>query len=355
MSDGEQKNDEILESEAISQLLGDDDGDKNPNVSTVPVVPQLGVALGLLVLVFGVTYVGASRSLSLQSERAEDPVYVDTEIRAREQEALSLTRTFNNVELGAESAIVWDVKSQRILFNKNADDERPLASITKLMTALVAYELLDPEDRVTITLDALRVSGDSGFVDGEEFTVQNLADLVLISSSNDGASALGAQAGEVIGESGDPEAVFVRAMNVRAEELGLTKTHFNNTTGLDLSPSEAGAYGSARDIAHLMDYIITNAPDTVALTNLEVTTIENEEGAYHLAKNTNEVVGSIDGLIASKTGYTALSGGNLVVAFNAGLNRPIVVVVLGSSYEGRFTDTQKLIERARQYVGGNGG
>jgi D-alanyl-D-alanine carboxypeptidase (penicillin-binding protein 5/6) len=143
-------------------------------------------------------------------------------------------------------------------------------------------------------------------------------------------------------------------MNVRAEELGLTKTQFKNSTGLDISPSEAGAYGSARDIARLMDYIVTNAPDTVALTNLEVTTIENEEGAYHTAKNTNDVAGSIDGLIASKTGYTALAGGNLVVALNVGLNRPIVIVVLGSSYEGRFTDTEKLIERVRQYVGKSG-
>lgn len=334
-----------------SPLFADDTGEQNPRISTVPVVPQLSVALGLLVLVFGVTYLGASRSLSEQSKEKESAVYVDTELQTQGREAFSLSRTFADITLQAESAIVWDVKNQRILFNKNADDIRPLASITKLMTALVAYELLDPEEKVAITLDALRVSGDSGFTDGEEFTVQNLTDLVLIASSNDGAAALANDAGARIAESDDPEAVFVRAMNLRAKELGLTKTTFSNSTGLDLSPTEAGAYGSARDVARLMDYIIVNAPDTVALTNLEVTTVENEEGAYHLAKNTNEATGSLEGLIASKTGYTALSGGNLVVAVNAGLNRPIVVAVLGSSYEGRFSDVEKLVLLARQYVG----
>lgn len=99
-----------------------------------------------------------------------------------------------------------------------------------------------------------------------------------------------------------------------------------------------------------MEYIITNVTDAVALTNTDVTTINNKNGDYHLVKNTNEVVNDIDGLIASKTGYTLLSGGNLVVAVNVGLNRPVVVAVLGSSYDGRFADTMELIERARLYI-----
>ncbi len=69
-----------------------------------------------------------------------------------------------------------------------------------------------------------------------------------------------------------------------------------------------------------------------------------------MVKNTNEVVQNIDGLIASKTGYTDLSGGNLVVAFDAGLNHPIIVTVLGSSQEGRFSDTLKLINEARNAI-----
>ncbi len=319
----------------------------HPHTSTVPVMPQLSVALGLLVCVFSVTYIGATKSMT---KLEKDNVTVETALASHAEKAESLSAVFDDVTLRAKSAIVWDVQGQRVLFNKNADDTRPLASITKLMTALVSYELLDPRDTVAITPNALRVEGDSGFADGETFTMQDLSDITLISSSNDGASALSREAGRVVGEDADPEAVFIRAMNLKAQELGLTKTRFANSTGLDLSPTEAGAYGSARDVALLMEYIITNVTDAVALTNLDIATIGNKEGAYHTAKNTNEVVDSIDGLIASKTGYTELSGGNLVVAANVGLNRPIIVVVLGSSQDERFTDTLELLDRAKLYI-----
>ncbi len=319
----------------------------HPHTSPVPVVPQLGVALGLLVFVFGVTYIGASNALTRQS--APD-TRIETLPTTTTQEALSLSSIFEDTRIEARSAIVFDVQNQKVLFNKNADDVRPLASITKLMTALVAYELMNPNETAAITLDALKTEGDSGFTDGEVFTLKNLADLVLVESSNDGASALGAQVGSAILDIEDPGEVFVEAMNLKARELGLTKTIFKNSTGLDISESEAGAYGTARDVALLLEHIIVNTTDAVALTKFDVATVHNEEGAYHTARNTNEYVDDIEGLIASKTGYTNLSGGNLAVAVNVGLNRPIIVVVLGSSYDGRFTDTLELIERARLYA-----
>lgn len=316
-------------------------------VSTIPVIPQLSVALGLLVFVFAITYIGATNSIT-KSKRVVDTSEQEVRTFVTKLEETAVTApAFTEISLKAKSAIVWDVKEQRVLFNKNADDQMPLASITKLMTALIAYELLSPEERVTITQNALKIEGDSGFVDGETFTMQNLADMTLIESSNDGATALSAQAGNAIQENTNPENTFVHAMNVKAEELGLTKTHFKNSTGLDLSTTEAGAIGSARDIALLMDYIVTHSADAVALTNLDIRKIDNVSGQYHVVKNTNEVVENIDGLIASKTGYTDLSGGNLVVAVDAGLNHPIIVTVLGSSQEGRFSDTLTLIAEAR--------
>jgi D-alanyl-D-alanine carboxypeptidase len=330
----------------------EDDGEKKSSyISTIPVAPQLGVALGLLVFVFGITYVGATHALKEQSAKRE--LLMESEMSIREKESAPSTDAFEGVSLEAKSAMVWDVKNKRALFEKNSGEELPLASVTKLMTALIVYELLDADDKVAITLDALRVEGDSGFLAGEEFTVQNLSDLTLIASSNDGAAALSAHGGSVLSAGDDPEAVFVTAMNIRAEELGLMKTSFRNSTGLDISPSVAGAQGSAEDVSLLMDYIITTVPDAVSLTNLEVTTVKNENGAYHIAKNTNRDAGTINGLLASKTGYTELSGGNLVIAFNAGLDRPIVITVLGSSYNGRFADTEKLIERTRRQVSGN--
>lgn len=320
----------------------------HPNSSPIPVLPQLSIALGLLVFVFSVTYIGASGSYA--KKQNQDDLLVETALTERAQEARQLSQAFANTELNAKSAFVWDVKDQKVLFNKNADEERPLASVAKLMTALVAYELLDPEEDVTVSLDALNISGDSGFVDGETFTMQDLADITLISSSNDGATALGSTVGRSITDDSNPEDVFVRAMNIKAEELGLTRTTFRNSTGLDVSATLAGAYGTARDVAFLMEYIITNKSDATSLTTMDVTTVQNEAGKYHLVKNTNEIIRDIDGIIASKTGYTKLAGGNLVVAFNAGLNHPVIVVVLGSSEDGRFNDILELSERARTYI-----
>jgi D-alanyl-D-alanine carboxypeptidase len=99
-----------------------------------------------------------------------------------------------------------------------------------------------------------------------------------------------------------------------------------------------------------MEYIVTHYPDVTALTKVENTYVYNEAGEYHEVENTNEIVNKIDGLIASKTGYTELAGGNLIVAFNVGLNHPIIVAVLGSTFDDRFTDVLTLTKLARSYV-----
>lgn len=320
----------------------------NAPISPIPVLPQLSVALGLLVFVFGVTYIGATTTIS--KTNIEPDVRVETALTKQTEKSRTLSSVFNDTEIRAKSAIVWDVEKQRILFNKNADDRLPLASITKLMTALVTYEILDPDKKIIVPKSAIETDGNSGLSEGEAFTVQDLTDLTLIVSSNDGASTLGTVTGETIGGEGNAEGVFIRAMNVKAEELGLSQTSFTNSTGLDVSATEAGAYGSARDMALLTEYMLANVPEALALTNQDLTTIRNESGGKHVAKNTNEVTRTIQGLIASKTGYTRLAGGNLAIAFNAGLNRPIIVVVLGSSQEGRFSDTLDLIKRTRTYI-----
>jgi D-alanyl-D-alanine carboxypeptidase len=320
-------------------------------ISSVPVLPQMALALGLLFVLFGVTYVGTNKKIVTEQKPRADIIVTD-QLPAQVAE-VSNTDIFEETVISAQSAIVWDAKRHKVLFNKNADDRRPLASITKLMTALIAYELLDPSTPVEITNTALRADGDSGFHDGEMFTMQNLADLTLIESSNDGASALGAAVGTIIAPTSDTEQAFVHAMNVKAEELGLGSIHFENSTGLDISESEAGAYGSARDVALLMEYIIKYTPDAVTFTNLDAKVIYNKNGDSYAAENTNTIVDEIEGLMASKTGYTDLSGGNLVVAVNVGLDHPIIIAVLGSTQNGRFSDTDELLRRARLSVAQN--
>lgn len=316
--------------------------------ANLPVARQLVVALGLLGIVFGTSYFGTISSLA-EKDILSDDVIVDTRLEAEVVRQI-LENPFDEVKIIGKSAFVWDVRDQKVLFNKNADEILPLASITKLMTALVAYELMGDDGSINISTNAIDTDGDSGLLDGEQFSFQDLTDMVLVASSNDGATALGAAAGDSIGLQGNSDMMFVEAMNIRAEELGLSKTSFLNPTGLDISKYEAGAYSSAHDVALLMEYIVTNYPHIVARTTDDTATISNNDGQFHTIENTNEYVEDIEGIIASKTGYTELAGGNLVVAFNIGLNHPVIVVVLGSSTHGRFTDVKTLIGKAREYI-----
>ena len=320
---------------------------KKSSISPIPVLPELGLSLGLLALVLGVSVFDLKDEQTLAQDA---DVRVETRLEPVHAAAADISDPFEDARLVAEAAVVWDVKEQRMLFNKNGDRELPLASITKLMTALVTYELLSPEEKITISAYDLKTQGDSGLLVGEAFTMQDLLDLTLITSSNDGAVALGARVADAIDPSRDPEALFTAAMNLKAEEIGLKRTRFMNSTGLDLSPEEAGAYGTARDVALLMEHIILTVPNAVALTSLDVTHINNTGGTYHLAENTNSIVKQIPGLIASKTGTTDLAGGNLVIAYNAGLDHPIIISVLGSTPSRRFDDMLTLVEMTETYL-----
>ncbi len=247
-----------------------------------------------------------------------------------------------DVQIGARAAYVWDVREQRALYKKEPDAVLPLASITKLMTALLAHELMSGTDKIPITMSAILQDGASGFLDGEDFNHEDLRDITLMSSSNDGAFALANAAGALLSDTGNTF-TFVDGMNVRAEELELTQTSFSNPTGLDINTSTAGAYGSARDITFLMEYILLNYPDILAATKNQAARVYSTDGLYHDAENTNDYVNEIPGLLGSKTGYTDLAGGNLTIAFDAGLNRPIIVTVLGSTRSGRFSDVERLV------------
>ena len=133
-------------------------------------------------------------------------------------------------------------------------------------------------------------------------------------------------------------------MNEKSKKLGLTSMRFINETGLDVeSFDQTGGYGSARDVAMLMTWIVENEPELLEATPYERLTLVSESQKVHNIQNTNEIIGHIPSLIGSKTGYTDRAGGNLVIVFDMGFAHPIVVSVLGSSIEGRFSDAEKLI------------
>lgn len=249
----------------------------------------------------------------------------------------------DDLELEATAAHVYDVRTGQTMYSKNETDVLPLASITKLMTVLVVAELLEDGAVITVTDDAVAQYGSSGLRVGERITKENLSAYALLSSSNDAAYALADSVGDELFPGEGAEA-FIDAMNVRAEEIGLSNTSFQNPTGLDVTTVESGANGSAQDVTKLMQYLLEQHPDVLATTKDDRRNIYNEAGDSHEAANTNRIVERIPGVLGSKTGFTDLAGGNLTIAFDAGFDRPVIITVLGSSFAGRFRDVERLLE-----------
>ncbi len=259
---------------------------------------------------------------------------------------------FLSLSLEGKGIYVWDIATHRKLYGVNDYRTLPLASVTKMMTALVATEVLSPDARITITSDDLNEEGDNGLFVGEEWTLKDLLQFTLIASSNDGASAIARTAGEKLSgmaTGSDPYAAkmrFIKKMNERASDIGLLNTDFSNESGLDISTSASGGYGSPRDMAMLFEYTFKKYPELLLPTtrpSIELTSLTQHT---HRVVNTNDDVGHIGGILGSKTGFTDLAGGNLVILFDAGNNHPVAIVVLGSTREGRFTDVAALRQAA---------
>ncbi len=260
---------------------------------------------------------------------------------------------FAGIELQAEAAYVLDVTRGDVLFAQKENDRLPLASITKVMTALVVADTVPSDTVVTLRKDDIGQEGDNGLLVGEKWRLGDIIDLTLTMSSNDGASALASVAGAVAPESvgGITESEydarkrdFILRMNMKATELELVNTSFLNESGLDISEEKSGGYSTAEEVARLFAYAIKEYPDTFDATARDWFSVNSLSDVRHPVQNTNQLVDSIPGLIAGKTGFTDLAQGNLVIAFDAGLGRPIVVVVLGSDKDGRFDDVDKLVK-----------
>jgi len=315
-----------------------------------PVVRQI---LVLAVFLLTVVFAGLSPKLIawIRSDKIEEitPKDITNEIASAPTTSKDEATPLSDVRVIAPSVHVYDVKKDQVLYSKDSDKILPLASITKLMTTLVAYELIDKDKTVTVSRAATLQESASGLTSGERLSMQNLVEYAMIASSNDGAYALANVAGAVINQD-SPQTSFVSSMNIKAEELGLKTLEFKNPTGLDISITEAGAYGSAKEVSMLMKYILENHPEVLEPSTKPQAEIKNLDGSAHIAKNTNQILNNIPNILGSKTGYTDLAGGNLTIVFDAGYNRPVIVTVLGSTYDGRFRDVATLVDAVQQYL-----
>lgn len=258
-----------------------------------------------------------------------------------QEEVIILVNPFSELNLEADAVFVKNISTGEVIFNKNENKILPLASITKLFTAGTAYDLFGPEKLITIKDSDLLQEGDVSVYAGETFSVKSLIDIILISSSNDLSSALASGA--------ESKENFIKHMNIFAKKAGLEDTTLFNETGLDINTTETGGLGTAKDISNLAEYIFTKYPSIFEATKISQIKKTSMEGIAHTFYNTNSIVNTLPNILGSKTGYTDMAGGNLVVIIDPGLNTPIVITVLGSTREGRFSDVEKLTEALLTY------
>ena len=224
----------------------------------------------------------------------------------------------------------------RALYEKNPDARRPIASITKVMTLLLAFEALEAgkihlDDFVPVSEHAYHMGGSQIWLEpGEQMTLEDMLKAICISSANDAAVAVA----EYVGGS---ETAFAEMMNVRAYELGMTNTHFVNACGLD----EAGHLSTARDVALMSREMLLHHTEVRDYCSIWMDTLRG--GATQLV-NTNKLLKSYRGITGLKTGTTGKAG----VCISASAERDglrLIAVVLGSaSGKERFQAASTLLD-----------
>jgi D-alanyl-D-alanine carboxypeptidase len=211
-------------------------------------------------------------------------------------------RAAETVSVSAQSAVLYQPDTQSFPLEKKADTPLPMASTTKIMTALTALSLLSPDEIVTVPKEAVGIEGSSAYLqENEALTVEALLYALLLQSANDAATTLAIHACGT-------EAAFAEEMNRLAKDLGLTQTHFENPHGL---PSE-GHYTTARELAYiahaaLLDPLIAKIVSTKvyrATTSLRTLTFANHNKLLRLSSDA----------VGLKTGFTKASGRCLVGA-----------------------------------------
>lgn len=204
-------------------------------------------------------------------------------------------------EISAQAAVLIAVHNGELLYSKNADKRLPMASTTKIMTAITVIENCDINRVVTIPKEACGIEGSSAYLkEGEKLTVKELLYALMLASANDSAVAL------AIAISGSCEA-FVELMNSNAKELDLKNTHFVNPHGLD----DAQHYSSANDLAKIMIYAMKN-PIFREITNSKSYVCTSKGNEERVFSNHNKLLNMYKPCVGGKTGFTKRCGRSLV-------------------------------------------
>lgn len=242
-----------------------------------------------------------------------------------------------NLDLNATSALLMEYETGKVLYEQNADEQLPPASITKIMTLLLVMEAIDSgklklDEMVTTSENAASMGGSQIYLEvDEQMSVRDMIKSVVIASANDAAAALAEHL------CGSLEA-FVEKMNQKAAELGMKNTHFENTNGLD--DTTVNHYTSARDVA-IMSRALISHPLILEYSGIWMDTVRN--GAFGLT-NTNRLVRFYPGATGLKTGSTSKAKFCIsATAMRDGMH--LIAVVMGSpTRDIRNEEAKKLLD-----------
>lgn len=237
-------------------------------------------------------------------------------------------------QLSSLTADVWmliDDSTGCIISEKNADEQRPMASITKMMTCLLALENGQMNDTIEITQDVY-IAKDSRVKLGDKYTMRHLIDEMMLLSDNDAAYALAKHIG------GDT-LKFCDMMNEKAAYLGMTHTHFANPNGMP----NLNNYSTASDLVRLSRYCMRDS-----LFAAIVGTVEKDvpllDGRHMPCRNTNALLKTYEGCLGIKTGFTRLAGNCLASAATRNGTTLYLVLLNSRSMSSRFTESAILLD-----------
>ena len=229
--------------------------------------------------------------------------------------------------VSASAAVLMEAESGRVIYSKSPHKRLPMASTTKIMTSLLACEILPPDRVVTVTKDTTDIEGSSVYLtEGETLTVRELVYCAMLRSGNDAAQTLAKACGGSVEN-------FVSLMNLRARALGLENTRFANPSGL---PAE-GHYTTAYDLAAIACAALKNEEFAKIAGTLRITVC----GGKRTLINRNKLISLYDGMTGVKTGYTPEAGHCLVTsATRNGVT--LVAVTLNDS--DQWTNHRKMLD-----------
>lgn len=236
----------------------------------------------------------------------------------------------NPPQLTARAGFAYDLASGTILFTRNLDEKLPVASLTKLVTALVVVKNLKLDDVAVIGRGSINLVGSSmGLVTGEKITVQNLLYGLLITSSNDAALALANHAST-------PQE-FTAMMNKESQTLNLHSTSFSNPVGWD----NADNYSTAHDLSVIINEFL-KFPILSQIVSLKEAEVSSVDKRYtHKLTTTNKLLLENKSVTGIKTGFTSQAKGNLILRVENN-DQTVITTILGS--DDREGDSQKLLD-----------